>query len=114
VEQARGLNGHAVDDPGGEDAKPEKKRTISIGVNVTPPFTRTVALLICVMSNQFCQAVCLILPGSLTDFEIGIFLSVCPILCNVISIGQMLTKIRQMAWQNQSDSKNRTNFGCFM
>jgi len=28
-----------------------------------------------VTSNQFCQAVRLILPGSLIDFEIGIFLS---------------------------------------
>ncbi len=24
----------------------------------------------------------------------------------------MLTKIGQMAWQNRSDSKNRTDFGC--
>ncbi len=32
-------------------------------------------LLIFVTSDQFCQAVRPILPGSLTDFEIGIFLS---------------------------------------
>ncbi len=70
MEQARGLDGHAVDDPGGEDAKPEKKRTVSIGVNVTPTFTQTGVLLIFVTSDQFCQAVCPILPGSLTDFEI--------------------------------------------
>jgi hypothetical protein len=77
-------------------------------------FTRTVALLIFVMSDWFCQAVCPILPGSLTDFEIGIFLSLCLILCNVMSVCQMLTKIGLMAWQNQSDSKNSTNFGCII
>jgi hypothetical protein len=55
-----------------------------------------------------------ILPGCLSDFEIGIFLSLRPILCNVMSVGWMLTKIGQTAWQNQSDSKNQTNFGCFV
>jgi hypothetical protein len=63
---------------------------------------------------RFCQALCPILPGSLTNFEIGIFLSLHLILCNVRSVGQMITKIRQTAWQNQSDSKNRTNFVCFV
>ncbi len=47
-----------------------------------PPFTRTVELPIFVMSDWFCQAVRLILPGSPTDFEIGIFLSLRMILCN--------------------------------
>ncbi len=78
------------------------------------PFTRTVALPIFVTSDQFCQAVCPTLPGFLTNFEIGIFLSLCLILCNVMSVSQMLTKIGWTAWQNQSDSKNRTNFGGFM
>ncbi len=77
-------------------------------------FTQTVALPIFVMSDQFCQAVCPILPGSPTDFEIGIFLSLCLILCNVMSVCQMLTKIGLTAWQNQSDSKNSTNFGCII
>jgi hypothetical protein len=54
------------------------------------------------------------LPGSPTNFEIGIFLSLCPILCNVMSVSQMLTKIAWAAWQSWSDSKNRTNFGCFV
>jgi len=30
------------------------------------------------------------------------------------SVGQMLTKIGWMAWQNQSDSKNQTDFGCLV
>ena len=77
-------------------------------------FTRTVALLIFVTSDRFCQAVCPILPGSLTNFEIGIFLSLCPILCNVMLVSQLLIKIRRPAWQNWLDSKNWTNFGCFM
>jgi len=51
------------------------------------PFTRTVALPIFVTSDQFCQAVCPILPGSLSNFEIGIFLSFRLILCNVMNIG---------------------------
>ncbi len=49
---------------------------------IPPPFTQTVALLIFVMSDQFCQAVRPILPGSPPDFEMGIFLSLCLILCN--------------------------------
>ncbi len=49
-------------------------------------FTRTVALPIFVTSNQFCQAVRLI-------FETGIFLSLCPILCNMMSVSWMLTNI---------------------
>jgi len=49
-------------------------------------FTQIVVLLIFVMYDWFCQAVCPI-------FEIGIFLSLRPILCNVMSVGQMLTKI---------------------
>ncbi len=40
------------------------------------------ALLIFVTSNRFCQAVCPILPGSPTNFEIGLG----PILCNVICL----------------------------
>ncbi len=41
-----------------------------------------------VMSYQFCLAVRLILPGPLTDFEMGIFLSLRLILCNVmLSVG---------------------------
>ncbi len=79
-------------------------------------FTRTVELRIFVMSGQFCKAVCLILPGSLTNFEIEIFLSLCLILCNscqiAMSVSWTLTKIRWMAWQNQLDNKNRTDFGC--
>ncbi len=43
--------------------------------NPNPLFTRTVVLPIFVMSDRFCQAVRLI-------FEIGIFLSIRPILCN--------------------------------
>ena len=62
---------------------------------------------------DFCQ-VQLILPGSPTILEIEIFLSLCPILCNVMSVSQMLTKIRQTARKNWSDSKNWTDFGCFM
>ncbi len=50
--------------------------------HINPPFTRIVVLPIFVMAGQFCQAVCPILPGSTTDFEIGIFLSLSPILCN--------------------------------
>jgi hypothetical protein len=64
-------------------------------------------------ASDFCH-VRPILPGCLSNFEIGIILSLCLILCNVMSISQMLTKIRWTAWQNQSDSKNWTNFGCFM
>jgi hypothetical protein len=67
-----------------------------------------------VMSDRFCQAVRPILPGSPTNFEIGIFLSLRLILCNVMSVSQMVTKIRRTAWQNWSDSKNQTDFGCFM
>jgi hypothetical protein len=78
------------------------------------PFTRTVVLLIFVSSDQFCQAVCPFLPGSPSNFETGIFLSLCPILCNVMSFSWMLTKIGQTTWQNWSDSKNRTDFGCFV
>jgi hypothetical protein len=110
------------------------------------------------MSDQFCQAVCPILLGSPTDFEIGIFLSLHPILCNSCPImsqrfqmklsiniwqktvenfktkiyrefhlksltGQELhkigwrdrkipiAKIGLRAWQNQTDSKNQTDFG---
>jgi len=81
--------------------------------NPYPSFTQTVALPIFVTSDQFCQAVHPILPSSPTNFEIGIFLSLCPILCNVMSVHQMLTKIRWMAWQSWSDSKNQSNFGCF-
>ncbi len=43
-------------------------------------------------ASDFCH-VRLVLPGSLTDFEIGIFLSLLLILCNVMSVSQMLTKI---------------------
>jgi hypothetical protein len=73
-----------------------------------------VALPIFVTFEQFCPAVCPILPGSPKDFEVGIFLSLCPILCNVMPFGLMLTKIGRTAWQNQSDSKNKTDYGCFM
>jgi hypothetical protein len=31
-----------------------------------------------------------------------------------MSVGRMLTKIGRTAWQNQSDSKNQTDLGCFM
>jgi hypothetical protein len=62
----------------------------------------------------FWRAVHPILSGSLTDFDIGIFLSLHPILCNVMSVSRMLTKIGRMVWQNQSDSKNQTDFGCFV
>ncbi len=79
-----------------------------------PSFTRTVVLPIFVTSDRFCQAVCPILPGSPTNFEIGIFLSLPPILCNVMSVIQILTKIGQTGWQNWSDSKNQTDFGCFV
>jgi hypothetical protein len=48
---------------------------------------------------------CRILPASLNNFEIGIFLSLHLILCNVMSVGLMLTKIGWMAWQNRSDIK---------
>jgi hypothetical protein len=72
-----------------------------------------VALPIFVTSDRFCQAVRPILPNSLTDFEIGIFLSICLILCNVMSVGQMLRKIGWTPWENQADSKNQTDFGCF-
>ncbi len=96
------------------------------------PFTRTVMLLIFVISDQFCQAVCPILPGSPTNFEIGIFLSLCRILCNsclsfiwnlwlVIGpewhkIGQRdrkipISKVSRTAWQNWMNSKNLTDFG---
>jgi hypothetical protein len=79
-----------------------------------PAFTRTVGLPIFVTFDRFCQAVCLILPGSLANFEIRIFLSLRLILCKVMSVSRMLTKIRQTAWQNWSHSKNQTNFGCFV
>jgi len=64
-------------------------------------------------ASEFCH-VWLILPGCLSNFQIGIFLSLHLILCNVMSVSQMLTKIGQMAWQNQPDSKNQTNFGCLV
>jgi hypothetical protein len=70
------------------------------------PFTRTVALQIFVHIRP-------ILPGSPTDFETGILFSLHPIFCNVMSVGQTLTKIRLTAWQNQSDSKNQTDFWLF-
>ncbi len=57
---------------------------------------------------KFCQAVHEILPGSPTNFEIGIFLSFRPILCSVMSIGWMLIKNGQTAWQKWPDSKNQT------
>jgi hypothetical protein len=78
------------------------------------PFTQTVALPIFVMSDRFCLAVRPILPGSPTDFDKGIFLSLCLILCYVMSVDWMLTKIRQTAWQYRSDNKNQTDFSCFM
>ncbi len=71
------------------------------------PFTRTVALQIFVHIQP-------ILPGSPTDFEIGIFLYLHPILCNVMSVSRMLTKIGLTAYQNQSDAKIGPIFGCFV
>ncbi len=65
------------------------------------------------VASDFCH-IWPILPGCPSDFEIGIFLSLRPILCNVMSISQMLTKIRRITWQNWSDSKNQTDFGCFV
>jgi hypothetical protein len=62
-------------------------RIVMLPATAYPPFTWTMALLIFVMSNWFCQDVCPILPGSPTNFEIGIFLSRCPILCNLCQIG---------------------------
>ncbi len=53
-------------------------------------FTQTVALPIFVMYDQFCQAVCPI-------FQLGIFLHLSLILCDVISLGQMLTKVCRTA-----------------
>jgi hypothetical protein len=47
--------------------------------------------------------VCPILPGSSTDFETGIFLPLRPILCNVVSVSRMLTKIGRTDWQKWSD-----------
>ncbi len=66
-----------------------------------------------VMSDQFCQAVHLILPGSPTNFEIVIFLSLCLILCNVMSVSQIAYKNGRMAWQNWSDSKKSDWFWLF-
>ncbi len=42
-------------------------------------------------ASDFCHLQ-LILPGSPTNFEIGIFLSLCLILCNVKSVSRMLKK----------------------
>jgi hypothetical protein len=64
-------------------------------------------------ASDFCHLQ-LILPGSPTGFEIRIFLSLRPILCYVMSVSRMLKKIGQTAWQNWLDSKNQTNFGCFV
>ncbi len=77
------------------------------------PFTWTVALTIFVMSDWFCQAVCPILPGSLTNFEIGIFLSLHPILCNVMFVCRMLTKIGLMASQNWVGQQQLDQFWLF-
>ncbi len=105
VVQSRNLNLSRL--PGQEGAEQLKERDSFVVWNSTlPPFTRTVALLIFVTSDQFCQAVRLILPGSPTNFEIGIFLPLCLILCNSCSI------VGQRAWQNQWDCKNWTDFGC--
>ncbi len=120
-------------------------------------FTWTVALPIFVTSDQFCQAVHPILPGSPTDFwdrnfpispsDFVQFVSDCmsktsnetlyksvdffvhgfieSFIWNLwLTIRHELHKIRQRdrkipiskigqrAWQNQTDSKNWTNFGC--
>ncbi len=58
-------------------------------------FAWTVVLPIFVKSTIFCQAVHPILPGSLTNFEIGIFISLHLTLCNVMSVSQMFTIIRR-------------------
>jgi hypothetical protein len=87
-----------------------------------PPFTRTVVLLIFVMSDWFCQAVRPILPGW-GNFLVHRFIE--SFIWNLwLTIGHELHKIRwrdrkipiskisQRAWQNQTDSKNQTDFGC--
>jgi hypothetical protein len=70
-------------------------------------FARTVAHPIFVKSTIFCQAVHPILPGSLTNFEIGIFLSLHLTLCNVMSVSRMLTIIRQQPGKISRTAKIR-------
>ncbi len=67
-----------------------------------PPFTRTVVLPIFVMTDRFCQAVHPILPGFRPIFEIGIFLSLCLILCNSCPI-----------WWNKESEILMSHLKCF-
>ncbi len=79
-------------------------------------FTQTVVVPIFVMSDRFCQAVCPILPGSLTDFEIGIFLSLCLILCNscLILSQRFQMKLSKNLWTKKTEENSHWLQVCYL